>query len=438
LSQPGRAASRHPNGPSPNLKEYPVEASLPTGLRSRASTALTFATLAFSALGATIGLSPANADDPLSGGSIAKHADHYLSARPENEVFGGLPIGRPPLLNIKSGESVAIDAIAPDGSTNSTLDPASFFGLFGVQPNEVLQDVKDFWTSIPTRPAYGGAHPLTGPIYIDGAQPGDTLEVQVLEVHSRVPYGINSTAPTRGVFSTTYPGWRTGDVPVDIPPVPAGAPGGLYPNQRQHLYRTAKVNGREVVLFNNDIQIPTAPFMGVMAVAPATGTFVGPAPGSPPPLSGVQSSNPPGTFGGNFDTKDLKAGSTLYLPVTQPGAQFYTGDGHTAQGGGEVSGGALETSLGGTFRFILHKKQTTTPLAEDKDNYYIMGIDYDLNRSMKLATANVVNFLINEKGLTPAKAQSLASLAVDFKVAEAVDGTQIIEGVIPKSIFLKH
>lgn len=414
-----------------------MEASLPTGLRTRASTALTFATLAFSALGAGVGLSQANADDELSGGSIAKHADRYLSARPQNLVYGGLPIGRAPLLTIKSGETVAVDAIAPDGSANATLDPASFFGLFGVRPDEVLQDVKDFWTSIPTRPAYGGAHPLTGPIYIQGAEPGDTLEVQVLEVHPRVPYGINSTAPTRGVFSTTYPGWREGDVPVDIPPVPAGAPGGVYPDQRQHLYRTAKVKGRQVVLFNDNIQIPIAPFMGVMAVAPATGAFVGSTPTAPPPTSGVQSSNPPGTFGGNLDTKDLKAGSTLYLPVTQPGAQFYTGDGHTAQGSGEVSGGALETSLGGTFRFILHKKPIVTPLAEDADNYYIMGIDYDLDRAMKLATANVVDFLIKEKGLTPAKAQSLASLAVDFKVAEAVDGTQIIEGVIPKSIFLR-
>jgi acetamidase/formamidase len=125
------------------------------------------------------------------------------------------------------------------------------------------------------------------------------------------------------VFSETYPGWRPGDVPVDIPPVPAGAPGGLYPNQRQHLYRTAKVKGREVVLFNDDIQIPTAPFMGVMGVAPASGTFVGSTPTSPPPASGVQSSNPPGTFGGNLDTKDMKAGSTLYLPVTQPRAVLH-------------------------------------------------------------------------------------------------------------------
>jgi acetamidase/formamidase len=416
-----------------------VEAALPTGLRGRASIALALAALAFCALCASAGVSLASADKNNGGGNDAKHADHFLSARPENLVFGGLPIGKPAVLTIKSGETVAIDAIAPDGSANATLDPVSFFGLFGVQPREVLQDVKDFWSSIPNRPKYGGAHPLTGPIYVEGAEPGDTLEVQVLDVHGRVPYGINSTAATRGVFSETYPGWRAGDVPVDIPAAPAGAPGGLYPNQQQHLYRTAKVKGRDMVLFSDDIQIPASPFMGVMGVAPASGVFVGRTPTTPPPADGVQSSSPPGPFGGNLDTKDMKAGSTLYLPVFQPGGQFYTGDGHMAQGGGEVSGGALEQSLAGTFRFILHKKQSlASPRAEDKDDYIIMGIDHDLDRAMKLAVANVVDFLIKEKGLTPAKAQSLASLAVDFKVGEAVDGTQIIEGMIPKSLFLKH
>jgi acetamidase/formamidase len=415
-----------------------VKAALPTGLRSRAWTAPALAAIVFWALCASAGVSLASANDSKGGGNDAKHADHFLSARPENLVFGGLPIGRPAVLTIKSGETVAIDAIAPDGSANATLNPVAFFGLFGVQPSEVLQDVKDFWSSIPNRPKYGGAHPLTGPIYVEGAEPGDTLEVQVLEVHGRVPYGINSTAATRGVFSLTYPGWRAGDAPVDIPPAPAGAPGGLYPNQLQHLYRTAKVKGRDMVLFSDDIQIPASPFMGVMGVAPASGVFVGSTPTTPPPADGVQSSNPPGPFGGNLDTKDMKAGSTLYLPVFQPGGQFYTGDGHMAQGGGEVSGGALEQSLAGTFRFILHKKQPlASPRAEDKDDYIIMGIDHDLDRAMKLAVANVVDFLIKEKGLTPAKAQSLASLAVDFKVGEAVDGTQIIEGMIPKSLFRK-
>jgi acetamidase/formamidase len=134
--------------------------------------------------------------------------------------------------------------------------------------------------------------------------------------------------------------------------------------------------------------------------------------------------------------KDLKAGSTLYLPVFQPGALFYTGDPHSAQGDGEVSGTAIEQSLTGTFRFVLHKGRTIrTPRAEDPTHYILMGIDLDLDRAMRLATREVVLFLVEEKGLTPEKAYSLASIAVDFHVAEAVDQTQIITGKIPKSIF---
>jgi acetamidase/formamidase len=172
--------------------------------------------------------------------------------------------------------------------------------------------------------------------------------------------------------------------------------------------------------------------MGVMAVAPAE-PVIG-APGVT--VAGVQSSTPPGVFGGNLDVKDLKAGSTLYLPVFHPGALFYTGDPHSAQGDGEVSGTAIEQSLTGTFRFVLHKGKTIrTPRAEDATHYILIGIDLDLDRAMRLATQEVVLFLVEEKGLTLERAYSLASIAVDFHVAEAVDQTQIITGKIPKSIF---
>jgi acetamidase/formamidase len=412
-----------------------MQALLPTALRSRRA-ALALAVLAPCALSATATSSAAGAHDRDR--AHGQHAAHYyIPARPENQVWGGFPIGQPPVLTVKSGDTVSLDTVSPDGANNPALNPVSFFGLFGVKPSEVLKDATDFWNSRPSRPQYGN-HPLIGPINVAGAEPGDTLEIQVLSVKARVPYGINSTAPTRGVFSTTYPGWRPGDVPVDIPEVPVGAPGGVFPDQRSHLYRSKKIRGQEMVLFNDDIRIPASPFMGVMAVAPPTGVFVGSTPTSPPPATGVQSSGPNGPYGGNFDTKDLKAGTTLYLPIFQPGAQFYTGDGHQVQGGGEVSGGALEQSLSGEFKFVLHKdKPITGPLAEDDDSYTVFGIDHDLDRAMKLAVAKTVDFLISEKGLTPAKAQSLASLAADYNVAEAVDGTQVIVGKIPKSIFVK-
>jgi acetamidase/formamidase len=184
--------------------------------------------------------------------------------------------------------------------------------------------------------------------------------------------------------------------------------------------------------------VPLQPFMGVMGLAPATGVFVGSTPNAPPPATGVQSSTQPGPFGGNMDNKLLTIGATLYLPVFQHGGQFYTGDSHSAQGDGEVSGTAIEHSLSGLFRFILQKGKTIQwPRAEDDTYYIFMGIDQDLDRAMRIATLEVIKFLVEEKGLTDAEAFSLASIGVDFAVSEVVDGTQVVSGKVAKSLFLK-
>ncbi len=174
--------------------------------------------------------------------------------------------------------------------------------------------------------------------------------------------------------------------------------------------------------------------MGVMAVAPRD-----PVVGQPGvKVAGVQGSVPPGSFGGNMDLKDLTTGSTLYLPVFHSGARFYVGDPHSAQGDGEVSGTAIEQSLSGVFRFIVHKRRAIAgPRAETATHYILMGIDLDLDSALRMAVLEVVDFLVKEKGLTPAKAFSLASIAVDFHIAEAVDLTQLVSGKIPKSLFLE-
>ena len=213
------------------------------------------------------------------------------------------------------------------------------------------------------------------------------------------PWGVNNTSSRGGVFSTRYPASRPDDEALDIP------------RGTRHLIRTGVVDGRQVALFAPDIHVPLNPFMGILAVAPA------PVVGQPGVTvsRGVQSSTPPGAFGGNMDVKDLKAGTTLYLPVFHPGALFYTGDPHGAQGDGEVSGTAVEQSLTGTFRFIVHKGKTISgPRAETDTHYMIMGIDLDLDRAMRNATWEVVDFLVKEKGLTEAKALSLASIGRRF------------------------
>lgn len=352
-----------------------------------------------------------------------RQADFFVPSRPETVTWGSFPIDARPVLTIRSGQTVRIDTLSHAGATQDE-HPAMFFEPYGVKRDEILEDVIAFWSSRKGRPREGrGVHILTGPIYIDGAEPGDVLEVQILDLSTRVPYGVNNTSPTSGVFDPSYPGVRSGDPLLEITP------------GTRHVLRTGSVAGREVAFFSSDIHVPLAPFMGVMAVAPQDAVVGQPG----VTVAGVQSSRPPGRFGGNMDLKDLTIGSSLYLQVFHTGARFYVGDPHSAQGDGEVSGTAIEHSLSGVFRFIVHKGKTiTAPRAETSTHYIMMGIDLDLDRALRMATWEVVNFLVTERGLSPAKAFSLASIGVDFHVAEAVDLTQLVSGKIPKSLFLKR
>ena len=345
-------------------------------------------------------------------------SDHFVPSRPETLSWGWFPIDKPPILTVTSGDTVFVDTLSHAGSTQRA-HPVESLGELGVEASEILQDVIDFWDSRDGRPREGrSGHVITGPIAIAGAEPGDTLEVQVLDLTTRAPYGINNTGPTSGVFARNYPGTRPSDPQRDI-------------ENARHLYRTITVDGREMALFSDDIRVPLAPFMGIMAVAPD------PVLGQPGvEVPGVQASRPPGAFGGNLDIKDLTVGSTLYLPIFHAGALFYVGDPHAAQGDGEVSGTAIEQSLSGRFRLVLRKDMPLSmPRIETDAHYILMGIDLDLDRALQQAVDEVVSFLVEEKGLTPTKAVSLASIAVDFQVAEAVDLTQLVTGKIPKSIF---
>ena len=345
--------------------------------------------------------------------------EHFVPSRPETVSWGWFPLDKPPVLTIASGDTVRIDTLSHAGAIQND-HPEVSLGELGIAPDQILEDVIDFWASRDGRAREGrSAHVITGPIAIEGAQPGDVLEIQTLELTTRVPYGVNNTSATGGVFGRSYPGSRPGDAERDIA-------------RARHLIRTGVVNDREVALFADDIQVPLAPFMGIMAVAPA------PVVGQPGvTVPGVQSSRPPGAFGGNMDVKDLGVGSVLYLPVFHPGALFYVGDPHSAQGDGEVSGTAIEQSLSGRFRFILHEDTPLSmPRAETDTHFIMMGIDLDLDRALQQAVDEVVAFLVAEKGLTPDKALSLASIAVDFQIAEAVDLTQLVTGKIPKSLFL--
>jgi acetamidase/formamidase len=280
-------------------------------------------------------------------------------------------------------------------------DPVTFFGRAGIKPEEVLQDAKDIYAKVPRGKGLG-VHVLTGPIYVEGAVPGDALEVRVLDLEFRVPYGVNNTGPGSGV----------------LPDLVATPTPRIIKSDLQ----------RKIAFLPGGIELPLSPFLGIMAVAP------------PPDLI-IVSSGPPGKWAGNLDLKTLTVGSTLHIPVFNDGALFYTGDPHGAQGDGEVDGGALEQSLTATLQFILHKgagKSMRGPRAEDASNYYALGLDVDLNMAMKIAVRETVELLQEKAGLTAAEAYSVASLGVDFRVAEAVDSVQIIYGTIPKKFFKQN
>ena len=346
-------------------------------------------------------------------------ADHFVPSTPENLNWGWFPTDKEPVLRMQSGETVRVNTLTHVGAGQSE-EPVAYLTGLGIPRDEIPQDVLDFWATRDGRPREGrSGHVITGPIHVEGAEPGDVLKIEILSIETRVPWGVNSTSARGGVFSTSYPGFREGDPALDIPP------------GTRHVIRSGEVDGREVAFFSDDIHVPLAPFMGIMAVAPD------PVVGQPGvTVPGVQGSRPPGPFGGNLDVKDLTAGTTVYLPVFQPGALFYVGDGHGAQGDGEVSGTAIEQSLTGTFRLSVEKgRSITAPMAETEDHYILMGIALDLDRAARHAVWEVVDFLVEEKGMTPAKAVSLASIAVDFRVSEVVDLTQVVSGFIPKSIW---
>jgi acetamidase/formamidase len=326
--------------------------------------------------------------------------DATLGSTPDTVVWGYISARAPPVLRIKSGATVRVDTLSHQGLLTKD-DPVTFFSAAGIKPEEVLQDATDIYKKVPRGKGLG-VHVLTGPIYVEGAAPGDALEVRVRGLEFRVPYGVNNTGPGSGVLP-------------DLVAVPT-----------PRIIKTDQQ--RKVALLPGGIELSLSPFLGVMGVAP-------------PPNLIIVSSGPPGTWGGNLDLRQLTVGSTLYLPIFNDGALFYAGDPHGVQADGEVDGGALEQSLTATLQFILHKgvgKSMRGPRAEDSANYYAMGLDLDLNAAMKIAVRETVELLQEKAGLTAAEAYSVASLGVDFRIAEAVDSVQVIYGTIPKKFFKQN
>jgi len=323
--------------------------------------------------------------------------DAHVRSTPETVVWGYLPAGRAPVATVRSGETVRIDTVSHQGLINGT-DPVKFFGAAGIAQEAVLPDAVEIYARTP-RPKDAGAHVLTGPIAIEGAEPGDMLEVRIVDFEFRVPYGVNNSGKGTGVLPDLHAKPYPKVIRLDLQ--------------------------RRVALFAPGIEIPLSPFMGIMAVAPR---------------EALANTRPPGIYGGNMDLNRLGVGARLYLPVFQRGALFYTGDSHAAQGSGEINGTAIETSLAAVLQFVVHKGAGSAmkwPHAEDADHYYVMGMDADLDAALRQAVQETIAFLQREKGLSPEDAYSLASVAVDYVVGEAVDQVQMVYGAIPKKIFIR-
>jgi len=321
--------------------------------------------------------------------------DVFLKSTPETVLWGYIAANLPPALTIESGQIVEIEALSHQGLTTSK-DPEKFFSAYGIPNQEVLSDAKTIYAEV-KRPKGAAVHILTGPIYIEGTEPGDTLEVRVHDIKFRVPYGVNNTGPGKGVLPKLLTEAAAKLIRVDLE--------------------------RRVALFSDEIQIPLNPFMGIMAV-------------SPPTSLGMVSSTPPGAWGGNIDLKFTGIGSSLFLPVFNKGGQFFTGDGHAVQGDGEVDGGAIEISLKPTLQFIVHKGKTIKqPRVETATDYLSTGLDVDLNVATRIALQEAIDFLQKEKSMSPADAYALSSLAVDLGIGEAVDIVNLVYARIPKHIF---
>jgi len=315
---------------------------------------------------------------------------HRLVASPSTVAYGYYWSAAAPVLRIASGDIIDVDTLLT--STPEGLAKA------GVPDKKIQASLKSIVEEVIGDRRGPGGHILTGPVYVEGAEPGDVLEVEVLSIDLAIDYGYNGCK-----------GFLPENCELD-------APVKILALDRRKL--TAS--------FEPGIVIPLRPFFGSMGVAPA-------------PAEGRVSSVPPGHHAGNLDNRELVAGSTLYIPIFVPGALFEVGDGHAAQGDGEVDQTAIETSLRGRLRLTVRKDvKLAWPRAETATDYISMATDPDLTVATRAAIQEMIDFLVAEKKLTRHKAYQLVSIAGHVAVTQLVDRPTLgVHVRLPKSIFVR-
>lgn len=312
---------------------------------------------------------------------------HYLCATCETVHYGGFSSKLPPALTVQSGDRITVETFS--GYPVYQQAPPEFLPL---QFLEICQNLP------PERHIAPGPHLLTGPIYVDGAEPGDVLEICLEEVAPSLPVGFTLMRPGAGALPDYCDQPSVRFTPIDLDAGTIEFPQG------------------------SGITLPIQPFFGVMGVATAETS---------------RHSVPPGDYGGNLDNRLLQPPCRLFLPVFLPGALFSIGDGHTVQGDGEVCVTALETSMNGTVQLRVHKHLSALPmpLAETPEYWIVMGFGSSLDDAFEQALQRMLMFLQKCVGLSADDAYMLCSLGVHFHITQAVNVPQKgVHGLLPKVI----
>ncbi|MFA6916148.1 MAG: acetamidase/formamidase family protein [Parachlamydiales bacterium] len=337
-----------------------------------------------------------------------------VPATSDTTTLGLFTLNKTPVVKIRSGDSVSLE------TWNSCLHEMVF-------NKTTPADVAKFYTEhdIQTR---RGMHTLTGPVYIEGAEPGDVIEIRVIDIKLN-DFGYNFLSPTQGILSEF-----------------------TKPRIKYFKYNKEKT----ATEFVKGICLQLKPFPGIIAVAPPldwpNGWPVNLQTQMGQPVAGEFNSVPPGPFGGNLDQPELQAGSIIFLPVFQNGALVWTGDSHAMQSNGEIDITALETSYEGiTLQFIVRKDLKAEgvfnkskrkggdafswPIIENSTHWMIVGLNEDLFEAMKLASRNAIDFLVRTQGFTSEDSYQFLSMIGDFEIAEAVNVIKNVTVHIPKEPF---
>lgn len=357
----------------------------------------------------------------------------YIAATPDTVSWGWVRAGgTPAVATVTPGDLVTVDTISHEGIlADQGRDPVAYFGAWGIEPGAVLRDAIDLAASARRNdPGVDGPHVVTGPIWVEGAEPGDIVTVEVVDLARRVPYGVISNRHRRGALPGEFPETPMGGIApplvsrfatVDPDATNTVAGSRHHPADEATAAQTGSGSATVHAPGGGGLRLPLRPFLGLVAVAPAAGDA---------------HSVPPGAHGGNLDVRLLGIGSRLHLPVRCEGALVQVGDPHFAQGDGEVALTALEGSLRAVLRLHLAKSAGPSwdlPYGETDDAWILLGLHEDLDEAVRIATRAALALVTEHTGVDRATAYAWLSAAADLSISQVVDGVKGVHFAIPKA-----